>query len=99
MTVPIPTRKPQKMDALSLLSGPMGGGGMPSLSGGDAGPSNAFAGSGNNDIGFNSSFSVAGSGATSTAQSSPTRSNQNASDWLLIGGAVLMVFLITRSRK
>lgn len=74
--------------ALSLLDGPMSGGGL-SLSGGDAGPSSAS--SDGNWLDMNNPFSVAGQGGNASASASNGNNMQFYIVLALIAGAVLMV--------
>ena len=93
MTTPIPNA-----GALDLLSAPFGGG-MPSISGGDAGPSSAAAVSGHNDIAFSNSFSVAGAGGSSSATSRPTNQASQKMNYLLLAGAALVAIAALRKGK
>lgn len=74
--------------ALSLLDGPMSGGGL-SFSGGDAGPSRAS--SDGNWVKMNNPFSVAGQGGRASATSPDAEGSQVYIVMALIVGAVLMV--------
>ncbi len=81
----------KSMNPLSLLSGPMSGGGLPSVSGGDAGPSTAYSSSGGNYLTMNSPFTVAGSGSKATSGNSDGTGPQTLIVLALIAAAVLMV--------
>lgn len=74
--------------ALSLLDGPMSGGGL-SVSGGDAGPSRAS--SDGNWLRMNNPFSVAGQGGKANSSASDDTNSQFFIVLALIAGAVLMV--------
>lgn len=90
--------------ALKLLDGPfMSGGGFPSLQGGNAGPaiSSSDATSGGTNI-FSNPFSVAGSGSTSSASSTPsttaTKKQSETINYLLMGVAGIAIIYAIRKK-
>ena len=88
--------------ALDLLNSAFLGSGMPSipsLKGGDAGPSNAISSANSGaPITFSNPFSVAGQGGTSSATATPTTSNSTSANtnMLLVGLAAIAVILTSR---
>lgn len=80
----------KSMNPLSLLDGPMSGGGL-ALHGGDAGPATAYSSSGGNYLTMNSPFTVAGSGSKATSGNSDGTGTQTLIVLALIAAAVLMV--------
>lgn len=81
--------------ALDLLSSPFGGS-MPSI-GGDAGPSSAASVSGQNDISFQSAFSVSGAGGNAAANATGS-AQKSYMDYLLYGAVGLGAFFLLRGR-
>lgn len=88
--------------ALDLLSSAFLGSGMPSipsLKGGDAGPSNAISSAQSGaPVTFSNPFSVAGQGGTSNATATPTTSNSTSgsTNLLLVGLAAIAVLISSR---
>ena len=79
-------------DALGLLSAPFGGG-FPSISGGDAGPSSAGI-SNSTDVVFSNAFAVGGGDANAT----PSLNNKSGASPLLIGGVAILIFFLVRKK-
>lgn len=88
--------------ALDLLSSSfLGAGfptGIPSIKGGDAGPSNAIssASSGGSQITFSNPFSVAGQGGSASASATPKNTTSGNTNILLIGLAAFALVITLR---
>jgi len=82
--------------ALGMLSGPFKSG-IPSFTGGDAGPSRADLDS-TTDITFSSAFSVAGQGGRANATATPTSNRGGFNDPLLILAALAVVVFAVRKK-
>lgn len=82
--------------ALDLLSGGIGSA-MPSITGGDAGPSSAGANSGSNSVSMNSAFSVSGAGGSASA--SQSQSGVSLADYIIMGVALIALYLSLNKRK
>lgn len=89
------------LDPLAMQASPFGSAqGLPSLSGGDAAPSNATALSGKDEIFFASPFSVSGNGGYSQALSNPDLGNISQSkNWALYGVLALAGIFILKKVK